>query len=1117
MENLLLFVAIGLFLYLIVALNNLKDKFKAMQFDFNELKIKFAELQKQVFSSPTPLTDEINNAVVPDVEQSIQPTEFVLKPIQLNRIIPPEIEVPNSEKTNLKAVVNGDVEESYSASIVNSAIQNKTTLVDVEPLTSTNSSNSTTPIEALWSKFEKQFIENWTGILGTAIMVLGIGFLSIYTAIKLTEIYRFIILLTYASALTGAYFWLRNKSEWAKMGLWLRSAGAALYLFSCLGAGFIDGLKFIQSPILALVVLNIGIVINLFLAYAGGQQVFASIHVAISLIALSVVPNATITELTMGGMIALFGIALTYKHKWEYHLLACISLFFGFHLLWYYHHTQSLSIIENYAAIFIVASVSIAAMLVHYRKAYQQVKFDMLPFIIHIINWSYFATGLIMHSTGNKWKTIILIFAAAASYFLSRNAKQKQIQWLYYSDAIISTIILFVALFTLNDWLVDDSIIITLMIFVALLFQFMVHHQHEKLLFKYICIVQQCLCVAAFIIFSELNFAHTWFDVLHFKTVLTLFVAIALAGYHIYQSKQFKEEFKDTLFASWHNTISVSGLMSAGFVLQFLCYSSTVPFVFLVGCAIAIIYLWLNKKIQTSALAISSAALMVANIVFFDFHISNTLYPTWLQLIFSIGVFIPLFISIAWSYVQSINQHIKWLGIYLSVAFAIYLVYQLSPNNYFIAYSFMAIAAIIIELSTFVSKKYNSADIEKQAVRHLLFSGYVMLLLLQISYIPQYVQHCQFVNRDIQFVFISLLNAALMASYFIFQTRIKPISDSFKKQTNFHFVFFELTVATLYLIACKEIYWQYHPIILLSSCFIFIFTQHQKIIQQRIKIYLLLFLSVSFTAFIYSSYRLQLPLNTALVDWMINILSILLFLVLAFVIHQKQHDAWLKSISKLVFALVCSFMVLQFASPIWQALYWILFAFATLIIYRVYKITEFVWYSIAYYFITAFSIAFISSQYININTYILSTPSVVSILVQLFMVLLVYFLYKWMQEEYSEIQIFKWLTQVKKPLLIYPLTFSIAIFLFFSYEKSLLTLLWVMECFVLFALSLVLGEKQFRLISLTALLACIVRLFFYDLSRTNTITKALVFLGVGIIMIAINSLHNKFKDRYKIK
>jgi uncharacterized membrane protein len=131
------------------------------------------------------------------------------------------------------------------------------------------------------------------------------------------------------------------------------------------------------------------------------------------------------------------------------------------------------------------------------------------------------------------------------------------------------------------------------------------------------------------------------------------------------------------------------------------------------------------------------------------------------------------------------------------------------------------------------------------------------------------------------------------------------------------------------------------------------------------------------------------------------------------------------------------------------------------------------------------------------------------------MVALVYFLYRWMNEETSEIQIFNLLSRIKNPLIIYPLTFSIAIFLFFSYEKSLLTLLWVVECFVLFALSLVLGEKQFRLISLAALVACIVRLFFYDLSRTNTITKALVFLGVGVIMIAINSLHNKFKERYK--
>jgi uncharacterized membrane protein len=308
---------------------------------------------------------------------------------------------------------------------------------------------------------------------------------------------------------------------------------------------------------------------------------------------------------------------------------------------------------------------------------------------------------------------------------------------------------------------------------------------------------------------------------------------------------------------------------------------------------------------------------------------------------------------------------------------------------------------------------------------------------------------------------------------------------------------------------------QYHPIILLASCLVFVFTQQYKIIKPRIKIYLLLLIGVSFSEFIYCTSFLQLPVNTNVLGWLSAIGAMLLFLIVAFAAHHKQQNVLLKSISKLAFALVSSFMVFQFASPVWQVLYWILFAFATLFIYRIYKLPEFILYSLAYYFITAFSIAFISSQYITTSTQILSSPSVVSIVVQLLMVALVYFLYRWMNEETSEIQIFNLLSRIKNPLIIYPLTFSIAIFLFFSYEKSLLTLLWVVECFVLFALSLVLGEKQFRLISLAALVACIVRLFFYDLSRTNTITKSLVFLGVGVIMIAINSLHNKFKERYK--
>jgi uncharacterized membrane protein len=40
------------------------------------------------------------------------------------------------------------------------------------------------------------------------------------------------------------------------------------------------------------------------------------------------------------------------------------------------------------------------------------------------------------------------------------------------------------------------------------------------------------------------------------------------------------------------------------------------------------------------------------------------------------------------------------------------------------------------------------------------------------------------------------------------------------------------------------------------------------------------------------------------------------------------------------------------------------------------------------------------------------------------------------------------------------------------------------------------------------------RLIFHDLSSSGTIVKAIVFLGVGSILLLMNSLYNKFKDRF---
>jgi uncharacterized membrane protein len=96
----------------------------------------------------------------------------------------------------------------------------------------------------------------------------------------------------------------------------------------------------------------------------------------------------------------------------------------------------------------------------------------------------------------------------------------------------------------------------------------------------------------------------------------------------------------------------------------------------------------------------------------------------------------------------------------------------------------------------------------------------------------------------------------------------------------------------------------------------------------------------------------------------------------------------------------------------------------------------------------------------------------------------------------------------------YPVIVCVAIFLYWSFDKSILTLLWVIECFFIFVLSILLREKQFRYVALAGVVLCVGRLIFYDLAQSGTLTRALVFLGVGVIMLMMNSVYNKYKHKF---
>jgi uncharacterized membrane protein len=79
----------------------------------------------------------------------------------------------------------------------------------------------------------------------------------------------------------------------------------------------------------------------------------------------------------------------------------------------------------------------------------------------------------------------------------------------------------------------------------------------------------------------------------------------------------------------------------------------------------------------------------------------------------------------------------------------------------------------------------------------------------------------------------------------------------------------------------------------------------------------------------------------------------------------------------------------------------------------------------------------------------------------------------------------------------------------------LLTLLWAAEAFVVFGLSAWLRENQFRFVALAGLAACLVRLVLVDMAQANLAIRGLVFIGVGLLMLGMNAIYNRYRARFE--
>lgn len=81
-----------------------------------------------------------------------------------------------------------------------------------------------------------------------------------------------------------------------------------------------------------------------------------------------------------------------------------------------------------------------------------------------------------------------------------------------------------------------------------------------------------------------------------------------------------------------------------------------------------------------------------------------------------------------------------------------------------------------------------------------------------------------------------------------------------------------------------------------------------------------------------------------------------------------------------------------------------------------------------------------------------------------------------------------------------------------SYKLGL-SILWGVYSLILIAYGIWKNKKHLRIGAIALFSVTLIKLFFYDISHLKTISKTVVFLSLGILLLIISFLYNKFKHK----
>ena len=1041
-------------------------------------------------------------------------------------------------------------------------------------------------------KAEKQFADNWTGILGTAIMVLGVGYLSIYTALKVSPFFRILILWLYAGVLIGSYYFLKKKDKWVKTGLWLRSAGASLFLFGCFGASQISSLSFITNPIFGYLLISIGIGLNLYIGYIIKKQSFLSLHVLLSILILCVIPDKLLITFLLASLTATAGIILSYKEKWEYHLLIVIIGFVIFDI-WFNAQGTLLTKSENIFAIIGIILVAGSCLFMQYRSVYENTYFDKPAFITHLTNWVLFATGLIFHSTGSRFKTFVLLIGAIICFFIALKARKRKIYWLYNLDGMVSFVLAGLSAIMLNDWNIGIDIIACILYILILTSLFILHKEKEVLLYKIILSINHIVVLALtgmFLLLVTNNIeTNNAFHILASSIILfCISVSVTVLS-------QYKKEYLEVDPFYLNRTISLNSIFGILISIIIILRCNTLYGNSFYYALILITLIWyvLKWRIDTKTFDIGRIVFYFLSITLglilikiqgknyndwtFGLGLLTVVICNWKQKSFSKNDFYVPFLGITainillliytYKYLSNfeiaqifslfligvINHEFLWLSYKKksifednqSILYGYYYLFVILGSALFlyksshfsnITIGLSCLAMLSIELYVLFAKKIrNSLDVTSPKWSKLnLFNTELALFTtivfgfscIKIEFVSIYIAALGLVsllgfNRFEEFkrlhtysflltllsMFLMIYNAMLftnnplvlyLSQFVSFMITVgytfiyfKNVSKS--KENNYSSVlpYLQNITVILLLIIQVETNWLSLFLMLLSILNFLLISRYKVKIGPSL---ILIIASIAITSSIYYSV-IRWEVFT-ITDWILQLSSVALGIVLMILLDKNEELTLPKSYNHIVINSWLSIIVFSQMEHKWLPIFWAVLAIANLYLSNK-KINRVKTISLVYYYLANIHLAFFSFNFYE-NRFLIHYLSIFILLA-----IYIYLSYKWKEE-------FK----LKNSLLIYPATLSIGCFLYLTFDKGILTFFWILEALGLLILGIALKEKYFRYVSLSLVGLCVIRLMFFDLSNSNFLIRALVLLGVGVVLLVMNTLFKKYKDRF---